>query len=178
MTLVYIAAGGFALFVILLVVGGSKAGPRSVDEDRLATARPVLRLTRDAPGHGWQVLGSHTEARGLDLRFTDDDDPRAQAWLLLGDRTKAPGTYIANRQDATLTDEFTAHHVHAAGYVFRASLRAGEPAVLGRTVVLEMAMGGKGKAVGASIENDDDRDPAMDGWIEVESLEILKLREA
>jgi hypothetical protein len=176
MTLVWTFLGAFGLLVAFLVWRAAKAGPRQLSPVDLGRARSVLSATREAPGEGWQALGSRTEARGLDLCFDHDDDPQAEATLLAPEdiRTKKRSTF-GHARTVRLGEEVEEHHVHTSGWVFRARLR-GTGAVVGRDVRLLMIVGSDGRPLGGRIENDDDTDAAVGDWIEVEAAELLQVR--
>jgi hypothetical protein len=72
-----------------------------------------------------------------------------------------------------LGPDFETHHVHTSGYVFQVSLRGTEPMV-GKEVRIQMHVGRDGKPVCGRVENDDDTDAAVGGWIEFESVEVLR----
>ena len=48
--------------------------------------------------------------------------------------------------------------------------------VVGKQVKLLMHVEGNGTPFGGGVENDDDTDAAVGGWIEFESVEVLKVR--
>jgi hypothetical protein len=53
-------------------------------------------------------------------------------------------------------------------------LRGTEP-VVGREVKIQMHVEGPGKPICGRVENDDDHRPAVGGWIEFESVEVLRV---
>lgn len=168
---------GFAVLVAWIVFKTRQAGSPQVSDAALASARPLARISRDSPGPGWQKLGSRTTTRGLDIRFDADDDPEAEATHILESAPSRTGAMFAPRHPVRLTGDWSEHHVHTRGYVARIRLRGTGQAV-GRQVMFMMKVAGNGEPWGVTLENDDDREPAMGDWIEVESVEVLKLRES
>ncbi|MEN8375033.1 MAG: hypothetical protein ABFS34_06235 [Gemmatimonadota bacterium] len=170
--------GGFlvllGLSVVALVRAKMKAGATTADPAMLERGRTLLRRTSDDPGPGWDLTGSATQARGLDLRFDHDDDPQAEATMLAPGRSGRASNLLTNINTIHLPADFEDHHVHTSGYVFRVRLR-GTGAVIGREVRLGMLVDGKGAAHGGRIENDDDTDAAVGDWIELQGAEILEL---
>ena len=165
----------FGLVVVWLVLQARKAGRRTLPDGLLARGRTVLRVERDAPGPGWGKLGNKTTVRGLDVRFDHDDDPQAEATLLVSEHSgEGSNSTLANSLTVDLEEEFVSHHVHTAGFVFRIRLR-GTGKVVGRQTRIQMVVDGSGRPVGGRIENDDDTRAAVGDWIEVESAEILKI---
>lgn len=164
----------FGLVVFWLVLQARKAGRRTLPESLLARGRTVMRVDRDAPGPGWGKLGSKTTVRGLDVRFDHDDDPEAEATLLVSTEMGTTTSALANRVTVDLEEEFATHHVHTAGYAFRIRLR-GTGQVIGRQTRIQMVVDGNGDPVGGRMENDDDTRAAVGDWIEVESAEVLKI---
>jgi len=163
------------LLVLSLVRAVHRAGPPTVGASVLAAGRSLARWTAEAPGEGWQELGSRTDARGLDLFFDHDDDPQAEATLLApsADRSRTRGS-LARPVTVRLQSAFATHHAHTAGLVFRVTLR-GTGSVVGKEIRLSMVVGSDGRPVGGRIENDDDTDAAVGGWIEVREAEILRV---
>lgn len=100
------------LVTVWLVRVARRAGPRQVSAEDLARARPLLRVTPDDPGPGWTGLGSATHVDGIRLRFEADDDPAAEATLLVPGREGAPHNALANRHTIRLAEAFETHHVH------------------------------------------------------------------
>jgi hypothetical protein len=164
----------FGLMVLWLVVKAMKAGPRQVSDTDLDRARPLVRITTDAPGDGWQNLGSRTQADGISLRFDHDDDPQAEATLLVPERERGGPSSFGHVLTVRLTNTFETHHVHASGFVFRVRLR-GDATVAGKEVRIQMKVSGGKRPYGGQIENDDDTDAAVGGWIEFEWAEVLEL---
>lgn len=167
---------GFVLFVLYAVRMERLVGPKQVDAAALKRGVTLRSVGRDDAGSPWDDLGSKTTARGLDLLFEHDDDPQARAVLRVpGGPEKKPATLVTNTVVVRLTADFETHHVHSAGYVFRVRLRGTGP-VVGREVQIQMPVAGRNRPFGGRIENDDDHDPAVGGWIEIESMEILEVR--
>lgn len=173
MSLSTIFAVVVALAVLYLIVQVRKSGPAQLSDSELSLARVVHRWTRDHPGDGWQGLGSRTSAEGLNLRFDADDDPEAEATLILPGAKGDSG--MCNMTTVRLGADFETFHTHTAGHVFRIRMR-GTGTVVGREVRLLMKVGAGGQPYGGRIENDDDIDAAVGGWIEVEWAEILRTR--
>lgn len=159
--------------IVYAIVQAVRAGPPQLSDEKLQRALPVLRVTPDEPGPGWQDLGKETRADGLKLRFDADDDPWAEATLVLPGAQKARPT-LAHKRTVTLGAEFETHHVHTRGYVFRIRLR-GTGTVVGKQTQIAMVVGKGDEPYGGRVENDDDTDAAVGGWIEVESAEILRV---
>lgn len=164
----------FSLLIVYLAVQVKKAGPLQVGEMQLARAALVREATAAAPGEGWSILGSKTTANGLHLRFDHDDDPEAEATLLADPRRPEKSSTLAHRLSVRLGDEFETHHVHTRGFAFRVRMRGTGP-VVGKEVRIQMHVRGDGTPWGGTIENDDDTDAAVGGWIEVESAELLEV---
>ena len=164
----------FAVLVAYLVVQAKRAGPRQLPGLDLERAILVRSATREDPGSGWSQLGSKTTARGLDLKFDHDDDPQAEASFFVEAGPGRTGSSLANRMTVRLGPDFETHHVHTRGYVFRVRLRGTEP-VMGKEVRIQMHVGGDGRPIGGRVENDDDTDAAVGGWIEVASVEVLRV---
>ena len=167
-----VAVGLVAAWLALL---HRRAGPRQVSDDLLDDAEVIVRSTAEYPEPGWGHLGSETRADGLRLRFDADDDPAAEARFLAPTHERASRSSFGQGRTITLGDEFVTEHVHTAGYVFRIRLR-GVGAVVGKQVEIKMMVGTNGKPAAGQIENEDDHDPAVGDWIEVELIEILRLR--
>ncbi len=172
----------FGIAVLLLVLQAKKAGPRQVPGADIDSGRTVVRVTAAEPGAGWQELGSKTRVDGINLRFDHNDDPQAQATLLVPERDRGGRNTFTHNLTVALTDTFETHHVHTAGYVFRVRLR-GDAAVAGKEVKIQMKVSGDGKAYGGHIENDSGKrragaasKAAVGGWIEIEWAEVLQLR--
>lgn len=163
----------FGLAVLWIVRQTRKAGPRELSARDLQLSSPLVRVTADEPGAGWEELGRRTRANGLHLRFDHDDDPAARATLLVPSAARAARGTLANSRTIRLGSEFDAHHVHTAGYAFRVRLR-GTGAVIGREIRIQMVVDNAGRPYGGRIENDDDTDAAVGDWIEVEWAEVLK----
>jgi hypothetical protein len=163
----------FALLVIYLIFQTKRAGPRQLDEMKLARAITVAKATRSDPGHGWSGLGSKTTAEGLRLRFDHDDDPQAEATFLADPSRPRQGNTLAHSLTVRLGSDFETHHVHTRGYVFRVRIRGTDP-VVGKEVRIKMHVANDGTPYGGRIENDDDTDAAVGGWIEFEEVEVLK----
>jgi hypothetical protein len=175
MVWVYVFAGVFGLAALSLIYRARKAGPRQVSAEVLARGRPVVRITADDPGEGWQETGSKTQADGLNLRFDHDDDPQAEATLLVPEFERASrSNTFSHVLTIDLSKDWETHHLHTSGYVFRVRLR-GDSAVAGKQVRLKMVVGSDGRPYGGRIENDDDTDAAVGGWIEVEWAEVLRV---
>lgn len=175
-TVAIAAIGAFlAWFVVSAIRYSIKAGPAELPPEALARARAVRRL--EAGGReAWDSLGKATVARGLDLRFDHDDDPRAQAWLLLPEAPRQkPGTLGAQARTVTLSETFDTYHVHSMGHVFRIEMR-GTGGAVGKEVRLHMWHERGGVPYGATISNDDDYDGPVGQWIEVRSAELLKVQ--
>jgi hypothetical protein len=151
-----------------------KAGSTTVDPALLERGHTVLHRTVKDYGPGWDVTGSATQSRGLDLRFDHDDDPQAEATMLVPGRSGRGSNLLTNMNTIRLPADFEDHHVHTGGFVFRVRLR-GTGSVVGREIRLGMLVDGKGAAHGGRIENDDDTDAAVGDWIEVVGAEILEL---
>jgi len=164
----------FGLAVVTLARRAKKAGPREVDAEALSRGQTVVRCTAAEPGEGWSDLGSKTAADGLRLRFDADDDPQAEAALLVPQHDRAGGNRFGHSRTITLSRDFTDEHVHTSGYVFRLRLR-GTGATVGKQVEIKMKVGSNGEPYGGVIENDDDHDPATGDWIDFEYVEIMKV---
>jgi len=167
--------GLFVLLIAYLAVQAKRAGPPQLTEMELARAIPVVSATADDPRHGWSLLGSKTVADGLKLRFDHDDDPEAEATFLVDPAVTKKRNSLALTNTVRLGAEFETHHVHARGYVFRVRMRGTGP-VVGKQVQLEMHVGDDGKPFGGRVENDDDTEAAVGGWIEFEKVEVLEVR--
>lgn len=172
--LAWIAVGVVVLFVYLIVLG-MRAGPRELDSMQLARAVTVRKATAGTTGDVWSNLGSRTTADSMRLKFDHDDDPQAEATFLADPSKPEKRNTLSNMHTVRLAKDFETHHVHTRGYVFRARLRGTEP-VVGKEVRLLMKVNGNGTPHGGGVENDDDIDAAIGGWIEFEELEILKVR--
>ena len=166
--------GAFGLMIVYLVIQARKAGPRELSDMDLRRGVVVRRATPDDPGTSWDKLGSRTTAEGLRLRFDHDDDPQAEASFLVGDSERRSSTTLANRKTVRLAEEFETHHVHTRGYVFQVRLRGAGP-VVGKEVRIQMHVDGNGEPFCGRIENDDDTDAAVGGWIEFEFVEVLEV---
>ena len=166
--------GAMGLAVLSLVRLKKKAGPTTIDAALLDGARTLLLRTDEDPGPGWDVTGSATQTRGLHLLFDHDDDPQAEATMLLPGREGRGRNAFTNIHTIRLPADFQDFHVHTGGYVFRVRLR-GTGNVVGKEVRLGMLVDGKGDPHGARIENDDDDDAAVGGWVEVEGAQILQI---
>ena len=164
----------FGLIIVYLIVQVRRAGPRQLSDMALAQAVVIRKASAADPGAGWSDLGSKTTADGLSLKFDHDDDPQAEASFLAGDAEERKPSTSANRLTVRLTSDFETHHVHTQGYAFRASLRGTGP-VIGKEVRLQMHVRSNGKPYCGRVENDDDTDAAVGGWIEFDSLEILRV---
>lgn len=164
----------FALLVLYLIVQARRAGQRQLGELDLARAVTLARATASDPGNGWSLLGSKTRAEGLHLRFDHDDDPQAEASFLIDPATSGKGNTLAHRVTVRLGDAFETHHVHTRGYVFRVRLRGTGP-VVGKEVLIQMHVRSDGTPWGGRVENDDDTDAAVGGWIEFEEVELLQV---
>lgn len=170
-----VALAVLGLAIVWLVRQSSKAGPRQLPADALNGASRLVRVTASDPGRGWEKLGSRTRADGLKLRFDHDDDPQAEASLLVPAGGRASRGALANSRTIRLAPEFETHHVHTAGHVFRLRLR-GTGEVAGREVRIQMAVDDAGRPFAGRVENDDDTDAAVGDWIEVEWAEVLRVR--
>jgi hypothetical protein len=165
----WVVGGALALLVGWVFALTRKAGPAHLSDAVLARARVLHRWTADGPPPHWEGVGSATTVDGIE--FDSDDDPTAEATLALpGGREGGLG--VAQRITVTLGGDFQTHHAHTAGYVFRLSMRGTGP-VFGKEVVIMMKPGEGGRPYGGRIENDDDTDAAVGGWIEIEWAEIL-----
>ena len=175
MVWVWVFAGVFGLAVLFLIHRARQAGPRQVSDEVLARGRSVVRVTVADPGEGWQEAGRRTQAEGLNLRFDHDDDPQAEATLLVPEFERASrSNTFSHVLTIDLSNSWETHHVHTSGYVFRIRLR-GDSVVAGKQVQLRMVVGSDGRPYGGRIENDDDTDAAVGGWIEVEWAEVLRV---
>lgn len=174
MPLGLIIAGVFVLLVTYLVLQAKRAGPTQLPDAELARARVIASATAEAPGHGWSLLGSKTVADGLKLRFDHDDDPEAEATFLVDPTVTKKRNTLALRSTVRLGSDFQTHHVHTRGYVFRVRMR-GTGSVMGKQVKIQMHVEGNGTPFGGTVENDDDTDAAVGGWIEFERVELLEL---
>lgn len=167
----------FALLAVALVTSAhraKKAGPRQVSDETLARGRPLVRLTAESPGPGWSELGRRTTADGLRLRFDADDDPLAEAKLFVPRHERAGRNRFGHSRVVTLGSDWATEHVHTGGYAFQVRVR-GTGATVGKKVEIQMKVGSNGEPYGASIENDDDHDPAIGDWIDIALAEILRL---
>jgi len=171
-----IAIAVIAIGVFRAVRTVKRLGKSTVSEAIIEAGRPLLRAHRDLEGARWDALGSATEARGLDLRFSADDDPAAEATIRLPEAPEKPRASTSLVKRVTLTGDWRTEHVHTGGYVFRLRLR-GAPGVVGKVVRLQMRVDGEGNPWAGRIENDDDDPAAVGDWIEIEWLEILDVRE-
>jgi hypothetical protein len=165
----------FGLLVLYFIFDVVRAGPNQLSEMDLARATVIQQSTADHPEPGWSGLGQKTTADGLNLKFDHDDDPWAQAsYLPRGGRDTARST-TANRKTVRLRRDLETHHVHTRGYVFRVRMRGTEP-VIGKAIKVQMHVRGDGTPHCGRVENDDDTDPAVGGWIEFESVELLEVK--
>ncbi len=171
MTPVLIFVAVFALFVAVLVMRVKQAGPRQLSEAELARATLIMSSTAEGPYPSWGHLGSKTRADGLNLRFDHDDDPQAEAHYVLNERGLA--NTLSHRVTVRLTESFETHHVHTRGYVFRVRVRGTGP-VVGKEIKIMMHVASDGTPLYGAVENDDDTDAAVGGWIEFESVEVLQ----
>lgn len=165
----------FFLVVAYLVIQTRRAGPPQLTEGELESATVVASATRDAPGPGWTELGSKTTADGLRLRFDHDDDPQAEALFPADPGGATKTSSLAHKRTVRLGADPETHHVHTRGYVFRVRMH-GTGAVIGKQVQIQMRVAGDGTPIGGQIENDDDTDAAVGDWIEIEKVEILRVR--
>ncbi len=164
----------FALIVVYLVIQTKRAGPRQLAETDLSRAVTVAKATADDPGQGWSHLGSRTTAQGLRLKFDHDDDPQAEATFLADSGRAKQRNTLAHSLTVRLTDTFETHHIHTRGCVFRVRLR-GSDRVVGKEIRLQMHVESDGTPYGGRVENDDDTDAAVGGWIDFEEIEILRV---
>jgi len=167
----------FGLAILWIVRQSRRAGPRELSDSVLERASPLLRVTHEDPGAGWEDLGRATRADGLRLRFDHDDDPEAEASLRVSDGTPAARGTLANSLTVRLRPDYVTEHVHTSGYVFRLRLR-GTGAVVGKEVQIQMAVADDGRPYAGGVENDDDTDAAVGDWIEVDWAEILRVAES
>ena len=165
----------FALFIAYMAVQAKRAGPPQLSEMELARATAIASATAEEPGNGWSRLGSRTIARGLHLRFDHDDDPEARATFLVDPTVTKKRSSLALTNTVRLPAEFQTFHVHTRGYVFRVRMRGTGP-VVGKQVQIEMHVTDRGVPWGGQVENDDDTDAAVGGWIEFEKVEVLEVR--
>lgn len=163
-----------ALVVLWVFVQTRKAGPAQLDEAQLARASLLHRWTRDGPTAHWEGVGKATTVDGLRIKFDHDDDPLAEATLVLPGGRKG-GAGVSRRITVRLGADFETYHAHTAGHVFRVRMR-GTGSVIGKEVCIMMKPGEGGRPYGGRIENDDDTDAAVGDWIEIEWAEILKVR--
>ena len=170
MTATHMFIIAFGALVVWLIVQAKRAGPSQLDQIVLDRASVVR--SADGSGEVWSDLGSKTTADGMNLRFDHDDDPEAEASFMIEDRGKASS--LANRMTIRLTDAFETYHVHTRGYIFRVSVRGTGP-VVGKDIRMAMRMHTDGKPYCGRIENDDDTDAAVGGWIEFDSVELLRV---
>ena len=162
----------FGLLILWLFIQAKRAGPLTLSDMDLRRAVSIKRADVNNPGDGWSHLGSLTTADGLNLRFDHDDDPKAEASFVIEDRKLVSS--LGQRITVRLTDTFETHHVHTRGDVFRVRLRGTGP-VIGREVRIQMHVFGDGKPRCGRVENDDDTDAAVGGWIEFEEIEVLQV---
>lgn len=175
MTWVAIFLGALVLIVLALIRAARRAGPRQVAQDVLDGCRALYTVQHSDDGpDAWSKLGSRTVAHGLHLRFNHDDDPQAEATMLLPGLDKLPHNLLSNRVTVRLGSTFETHHVHTGGFVFRVTMR-GSPEVVGKQTIIQMLVDRHNSAVGGRIENDDDTDAAVGGWIEIEQAEVLQV---
>lgn len=167
--------GFIVVFFVYLGVQAKRAGPPQLSDMDLSRGIVIASATREEPGRGWSPLGSKTTARGLDLRFDHDDDPEAQATFLADPSVTKKGSSLALRNTVRLPAEFETFHVHTRGYVFRVRMRGTGP-VVGKQVKIQMHVTDRGVPFGGQVENDDDTDAAVGGWIEFEKVELLEVR--
>ena len=170
-----IIVGIVVLVIAYLVVQAKRAGPPRLPDADLARATVLASATADAPGHGWSNLGSKTTADGLKLKFDHDDDPEAEATFLVNPSVTKKRNSLSLRTAVRLGSDFQTHHVHTRGHVFRVRMRGTGP-VVGKQVKLLMHVEGNGTPFGGGVENDDDTDAAVGGWIEFEKVEVLRVR--
>lgn len=169
-------AGAFVLLIVYLMAKSAQAGPLQLSGSDLERAIPVVRVTADRPGPGWQELGSRTTADGLNLKFDHDDDPEAEATLLAPDHQRSRGAMFSPRLTVRLGSDFETFHVHNRGWVFRASVRGTGKAV-GKEILAMMKVRGNGSAYGGTVENDDDIDAPVGDWIQFAWAEILRVED-
>jgi len=169
-----IIVGIIVLLITHMVVQAKRAGPPQLLDADLARARVIASATADAAGHGWSNLGSKTTADGLKLKFDHDDDPQAEATFLVDPAVTKKRNSLSLRNTVRLGSDFQTHHVHTRGYVFRVRMRGTGP-VVGKQVKLLMHVEGNGTPFGGGVENDDDTDAAVGGWIEFEKVEVLRV---
>jgi hypothetical protein len=172
----WIVGGALALLIVWVFVLTRRAGPAHLSDAQLERANVLHRWTADGPRPSWEGVGSATTVDGLRIRFDSDDDPAAEATLVVPGGRKG-GLGVAQRIPVTLGADFQTYHAHTAGHVFRLSMRGTGP-VVGKEVIIMMKPGAGGRPYGGRIENDDDTDAAVGGWIEIEWAEILQVGRA
>lgn len=164
----------FVAFIGWIALQSHKAGPVHIDPATLASGERVRSATRADPGTGWSNLGTLTTADGLNLKFDHDDDPQAEACFLPLESETSRGSSIGRRATVRLTNEFETYHVHNRGYVFQVRVRGSEP-VVGKEIRIQMHVHGNGEPHCGKVENDDDTDAAVGGWIEFDEVSILRV---
>lgn len=170
---VILFAVAFAAMVLWVVAQKRRAGPNQLGERDLARAVAIQKSTASQPDPGWTELGSKTTAEGLSLRFDHDDDPQAEASYYPRASARQKRASLANTVVVRLPADFETHHAHTGGYVFRVRLR-GTGSVVGKQIKLKAHIYSDGSLHCGRVENDDDLDAAVGGWIEFESLELLR----
>ena len=174
MTAIGIVVTLFALAAVGIAATMRKLGRPTRTDEQLRNAKVLMILRNGDPHAAWSEKGSATQSEGLNLRFDADDDPAARAFILLPDAPLVNrASTLANVQKIRLADDFVTHHCASGKHACLVKLR-GTGAVVGRCVKLQMVIDKAGNAVGVCIENDDDDDPAMGDWIEIDSIAILE----
>ena len=164
----------FGLGIAVSYRNAKKLGPKQIAPEALRSARVVILLHNGDSTSTWTKVGSATSVDGLSVRFDAADDPAAEAQLHIGAKAFPATGLISNKVLVSLQPEYTDAHVHSAGYVALLSVR-GTPHVVGRKIKLKMRVTRDGSPHSVCIENEDDLDPAIGGWIEIRRLAVLQL---
>ena len=169
---------GFAVFFLAVVAWAvhtsRRLGPSTANAEEIVRGTVLLSATQ-GDGVTWHRLGAATQAQGLWLLFNADDDPAAEATMLLPgvpDDTRA----MANLRRVQLSAEYATEVVTSSGHAFVVRLR-GTGKVVGRYVKIQMRVDLAGQPLGVQIENDDSTryPPAVGDWIEISSIAVVRL---
>lgn len=161
----------FGLAIGLALWTGRKLGRPTRSKEEVARGRVIGQY--HSPHDTWHELGTETRAEGLDLFFNADDDPAAQATIMLTE-SKDKKMLVANNVSVPLTADFQTHISASGSYAAVVELRA-DPGVVGRSVNVQMLVSPDGAPIGVRIENDDEHDPAIGDWIRITRIAIVEL---